>query len=121
MSRSTRGASRREVLAAALCALALPMLPAAGAGGSLVSLIRRLLTPDTQADRQDVAAARRVMFGDGPLVGVPSVWSDAQIAARIRSNIAEDFGNGRWVSVDGWQLAATEWQAVQLMRRAQLS
>ena len=121
MSGRAGGASRREVLAAALCALALPLLPATGAGGSLVSLIRRLLTPGSHANRQDAAAARRVLFGDEPPVGVPSAWSDAQIAARIRSNIADDFGNGRWVSVGGWQIAATEWHAVELMRRAQLS
>jgi hypothetical protein len=122
MSHYYRGATRRELIAGALCACALPMLPTAGTSRTLISRVRDLLAPDARARREDVVAARLIVFGteSAPDDSLHR-WSDAQIAARIRRNITDDFQNGRWVNAEGWQLAATEWQAVQLIRRSQLA
>jgi hypothetical protein len=47
--------------------------------------------------------------------------SDAELRQRIRANIRADYGRGRIVSREGWQISATEADALDLMRRMQLT
>jgi len=114
----TARTSRRSLLLGAVSGCVLAVLPALPARNELLARIRHVLAQSTRAHPDEVARAREVVFGSARIATPIESLGDAQIVDSIRSQIAADYRAGRLVDLQGWRIAATESQALALLRPA---
>src|SRR4029078_5132329 len=100
----TARTSRRSLLLGAVSGCVLAALPPLPDRNELLTRIRRVLSGSARAHPDDVARASEVVFASAHAAMAIERVGDAQIVARIRSNIAADYRAGRLVDVHGWRV-----------------
>jgi hypothetical protein len=109
------------LLLGALAGCAAGAIGLAQPADSFIARVRQLLVRASVHESTEHELALAIVFGDvHPVVAIDK-WSDAQLRGRVRDNIEADYRRGRIVSRDAWQISATEADALELLRRIQLT